>query len=128
MKAAEQLVRDINRAGEIALGKAQRDAPLDEGTLRGSATLALIVNNVRFDGSGALSAAVGAARNAVSRGGGVHVEAEVAFNTIYAARQHEELDWEHPKGGKAKYLEGAFHELAPAFEPLIAAGQKRIMG
>lgn len=32
-------------------------------------------------------------------------EASVYFDTPYAARQHEELGYRHPKGGRAKYLE-----------------------
>lgn len=127
-KAVEQLVRDINRAGEAILGEAQRRAPLDEGTLRGSAQLAMIVNGSRYEGSGALAAAIGAARAAVAGGRSVTVTAELSFNTVYAARQHEELDWNHPKGGEAKYLEKPMHENAPRIGTLIAAGQRRIMG
>lgn len=33
--------------------------------------------------------------------------AETGFGTEYAARQHEELTWHHPRGGEAKYLENA---------------------
>lgn len=29
----------------------------------------------------------------------------VYFDVVYAARQHEEVTWKHPAGGKAKYLE-----------------------
>lgn len=32
----------------------------------------------------------------------------VYYDTVYAARQHEELGWNHPGGGEAKYLENAF--------------------
>lgn len=33
------------------------------------------------------------------------LEATVYFDTPYAARQHEELDWQHDEPGQAKYLE-----------------------
>ena len=33
------------------------------------------------------------------------IEGYVRFNTPYAVAQHERLDFVHPKGGKAKYLE-----------------------
>lgn len=33
---------------------------------------------------------------------------ETGFGTVYAARQHEELGWNHPRGGEAKYLENAY--------------------
>lgn len=32
---------------------------------------------------------------------------ETGFGTEYAARQHEEVTWNHPRGGEAKYLENA---------------------
>lgn len=31
----------------------------------------------------------------------------VGNNMIYAARQHEEVGWNHPRGGQAKYMETA---------------------
>jgi hypothetical protein len=34
----------------------------------------------------------------------------VGFNTPYALAQHERLDFHHPKGGKAKYLEDPLKE------------------
>ena len=39
--------------------------------------------------------------------------AEVAFTAVYAAAQHENIDWNHPQGGFAKYLQRAFVELLP---------------
>lgn len=37
---------------------------------------------------------------------------ETGFGTEYAARQHEELTWQHPRGGEAKYLENAYKHRA----------------
>ena len=37
----------------------------------------------------------------------------IAFEADHAAVQHERLDFNHPKGGKAKYLEDAFNDLLP---------------
>lgn len=125
---AERLVVDVNRAGEILLGEAQRRAPIEEGTLSGSASLALIVNGQRFDGTGALAGAIAAARAAALAGQDVDVAAEVSFNTVYASSQHEGLDYVHPKGGEAKYLERPLGELAPRLTALIAAGQSRALG
>lgn len=36
----------------------------------------------------------------------------VGYDLPYAMKQHEELDYNHPKGGKAKYLEDPFNESA----------------
>lgn len=35
---------------------------------------------------------------------------EVGFAEVYALRQHEELGYEHPKGGQAKFLEQPYKE------------------
>lgn len=86
--AAERAVRMI---GERVLGEAQRDAPIEEGTLRAGGELEV---------TRTLDA----------------VTAEVSFNEIYAARQHEELAWRHPLGGKAKYLEDPVRAAAPLLE------------
>lgn len=34
-------------------------------------------------------------------------QAAVSYDTVYARRQHEEIGWNHPGGGEAKYLENA---------------------
>lgn len=68
--------RGVYLAGEHLKGVAQQLAPVDEATLRNSAA-------VTHDGT----------------------KAVVSFDTPYAARQHEELTWHHPRGGQAKYLE-----------------------
>jgi len=94
-------VRDaVQRIGEDLLGEAQRRAPVEEGTLRASGELEL-------------------------EDGPNRVTAVVSFNTVYAARQHEELDWDHPLGGQAKYLESVVHERAARYERILAAVVKR---
>lgn len=123
---ARALVRDVYRAGEILLGEAQRRAPIEEGTLRASGALAIVVTGQRFEGAGSIAAAEELAARLARAHQRVSATAEVTFNTVYAARQHEELDWHHPKGGEAKYLERPLGELAPRLERLIAEGQRRI--
>lgn len=34
-------------------------------------------------------------------------QAAVSYDTRYARRQHEEIGWNHPGGGEAKFLENA---------------------
>lgn len=36
--------------------------------------------------------------------------AAVSYDTVYAARQHEELTWQHAPGKQAKYLEMPLNE------------------
>lgn len=62
---------------EHVLAEAQKIIPLDEGTLRRSGKVVML-----DDLNGA-----------------------VVFDTVYAARQHEELTWRHLPGRTAKYLE-----------------------
>jgi ketosteroid isomerase-like protein len=66
----------LQRALEHTLGKAKELVPLDEGTLERS-------GRVDVDG----------------------LNGAISFDTVYAVRQHEELDWKHLPGRQAKYLE-----------------------
>lgn len=66
-------------------GAAQKAAPVDEGTLRGSATSETVLR-------------------------GDEIEATVRFGGMasrYAEIQHENTEFRHPKGGQAHYLYGA---------------------
>ncbi|WP_026923294.1 hypothetical protein [Glycomyces arizonensis] len=51
--------------------------------------------------------------------------AAVSFDTPYAVRQHEELDYHHPKKGQAKYLEQPMHTEAKTIAAIIAAQIRR---
>jgi len=95
---------------EDLLGRSMRDAPVDEGPLRESGSATVYVNGRAVSRSGFRG--VGGAPEApeqVSRvlegGVGNAIVGEVGFNKPYALAQHERLDYNHPKGGKAKYLE-----------------------
>jgi hypothetical protein len=68
---------DAARASALhLLGEAAMLAPVDTGDLRGSGNVAELPDG-----------------------------AAVRFQTRYAAVQHERLDFNHPRGGQAKYLE-----------------------
>ena len=119
--------RGMTEVTEDLLGRAMRDAPVDEATLRASGTAVVYVDGkpVSRAGTQAFAADTGEAvsrRALAGRAGevGVRVEAGplaaegplgdsvlgvVGFNMPYALAQHERLDYNHPKGGKAKYLE-----------------------
>lgn len=121
--AAEAVVAGLGKLGEHALAGAQRGAPIEEGTLRGSGQLDYIVNGVRFQGASGEAAARGAAKRAAMSGMPVIAEVEISFSTPYAARQHEETDWEHPRGGHAKYLEREIAAVAPRVVPVLEAAK-----
>lgn len=95
--------RAVTKCGEHLLGEAQRNAPVEEGTLRASGDLE------------------------IHHAAGGRIIAEVSFSTAYAARQHEELDWDHPKGGEAKYLERALVENADRYTRIIDAEVARAL-
>lgn len=67
--------------GQDLLGKSVERAPLDTADLRGSGF-------TEVNGT----------------------ETIVGFTEPYALRQHEELNYNHPKGGEAKYLERPLNE------------------
>lgn len=48
------------------------------------------------------------------------LSASVSFDTVYAARQHEELTWRHAPGRQAKYLEQPFDTEQPTMLAMIA--------
>lgn len=83
--------RGLTLATEALLAHAVARAPIMNGPLRGS-------------GLASHEGLTGAA----------------SFNTEYAARQHEELDWEHPRGGEAKYLEKAATAFGDEFVAIVA--------
>lgn len=75
----------LQRAALDLKGKAQRITPVESGDLQGSAY---------------------AEAELTAEG----VEAVVGFDSVYARRQHEELDWQHKAPGQAKFLEQPYEE------------------
>ena len=92
--------RGVNKAAEYLRALSVALAPIDTGALRNSAT-------VRPATPALASAAV-------------------VFDTPYAARQHEELDYVHTAGrdgtpaGQAKYLEQPLNEHRATLQAMIA--------
>lgn len=97
-RALQRLLRDIEHVAPEAikdvafdlLGKAVNLAPIDTADLRGSGKVELETN-------------------------GDKITATVSFNTPYAVRQHEDLTYNHPRGGEAKYLEKPFVANTPRY-------------
>ena len=84
----------LNQAAEQLRGYSVPLAPLDRGPLRASAQ--------------------------VTEATPGNLTAYVSYDTPYAARQHEELDWRHDDG-QAKYLEGPLEEHREDLLKAIAA-------
>lgn len=52
----------------------------------------------------------------------------VSYDTVYAARQHEELTWRHDPGRWAKFLEVAMSTERQIIAAIIAAQIRKHMG
>jgi len=111
---------------EDLLGRSMRDAPVDEGTLRASGHAAVYANGRAVARRGFREVADQpeapeiVERKVVEGGLGDAVVGEVGFNTPYALVQHERLDFNHPKGGKAKYIEDNLKEQASRYQDNLA--------
>ena len=140
----DQLTRQLAREGEVwkrvqqaavdgmvenaedLLGRSMRDAPVDEGTLRASGHAAVYANGRAVARRGFREVADQpeapemVERKVVEGGLSDAVVGEVGFNTPYALVQHERLDFNHPKGGKAKYLEDNLKEQASRYQDNLA--------
>lgn len=84
------------------LAEAKRQVPFEEGTLSRSAT-----RETHWIGDRCVST--------------------ISFNTPYAAVQHERVDFEHPRRGKAKYLEDPVKQIYPRVRSRLAAAMDRAM-
>lgn len=89
----------LRAAAEAVLAESNSRAPIRDGALRGS-------------GSTAVSGD----------------EAAVGYSIIYAARQHEEIGWNHPNGGQAKFLETAVNAKSGEVGQIIAQAVKNALG
>jgi minor capsid protein len=81
----------LKRAAEHLLEEANRTVPLLEGTLMRSGTATADDKT-----------------------------ATVAYDTPYCRRQHEHLEYRHPGGRRAKWLERTFQERASAVSAWLA--------
>jgi hypothetical protein len=79
----------VYKLGVVIVAGAVRRCPVEFGVLRSSAYVS------------------------PPQGEGIKANVEVGFGTKYAVPQHERLDYRHPRGGEAKYLEKSVHQVAP---------------
>lgn len=94
------VARGLLLAAEHVLTESQAVVPLDEGELQRSGTTAV--------DEGSLKAAIG-------------------YDSVYAARQHEELTWRHAPGRQAKFLEQPLNANRGPVARLIAAQIRRAL-
>jgi hypothetical protein len=92
--------RGLALAMEHLLTESRKQVPIEEATLERSGVAVVDEENL-----------VGA----------------VSYDTVYAVRQHEELDWRHDAGRKAKYLEDPHRDEASTMTALVAAQIRRAL-
>lgn len=104
LEGAPELTVDGVRDVVTDIGaRAAEKAPVDTGDLRGSMTTSVELNGDQITG-------------------------EVRFTEKYAAVQHERVDFRHPQGGEAKYLEKAALEKADQIRAKVAAALESLFG
>lgn len=96
----EGAARGLYLAAEHVLQQSQEVVPLDESPLMQSGTASV--------DEASLTAAV-------------------SYDTPYAVRQHEALDFRHAPGRTAKYLEGPLNASRAEVAAIIAAQMRRAM-
>ena len=109
VRIAEQAgIKALRTGAEAILTEAIDETPIDTGTLRrsGTVTVGKLPDSARIYEA---AEAGNEMKDAFPEPVGKEKAVYISFNTPYARRQHEELDYEHPRGGKAKYLETPFN-------------------
>jgi hypothetical protein len=106
--AEEAGLKALRTGAEAILTEAIDETPVETGTLRRSGTVtvgALPDETQVYEAAESGSDMKDAFPGKVGKEKAVYI----SFNTPYARRQHEELGYNHPLGGKAKYLEDPFN-------------------
>lgn len=109
IKIAQQAgIEALRIGGESILTEAIDEAPVLSGTLRRSGTVTVggLPNSEQVF---AAAEAGKEHKDAFEEELGKEKAVYISFNTPYARVQHEEIGYNHPTGGKAKYLEDPFN-------------------
>lgn len=93
--------RALEKAALDLQGRSAEEAPIDKGDLRGNAG----IDDSQLE-----------TKNFII----------VGYSLPYAMRQHEELNYSHPRGGKAKFLEDPFRSNIKRYERFIASAVDRV--
>jgi hypothetical protein len=108
---------------ESLLGKSMRIVPHDEGMLEGSGSARVQNQEVAHGMDDGQLIQTGVAPPVLP---GAIITGEVSYNKPYAARQHEELSYQHKEGRQAKYLETPLKEFNKKFAQNIADAVKEV--
>lgn len=109
VKIAEEAgLKALRTGAEAILTEAIDETPIDTGTLRrsGTVTVGKLPDSARIYEAAESGNEM---KDAFPEKIGKEKVVYISFNTPYARRQHEEVGYNHPRGGKAKYLEDPFN-------------------
>ena len=95
--------------------ESQQRAPIDTGDLRGSV-------RVELDGQAYAEGEKGGGVNVLGTVPETAEKGSVSFNTPYAADQHEQIYYDHPREGRSKYLESVLVDESERILQAIAGG------
>lgn len=107
-KEAKKLTEDIVMKAALKCsahlkGESQREAPVKSGDLRGNCE----VSELKKEGATEWY--------------------EVGYDLEYSVIQHERLDFNHPKGGKSKFLEDPFNKNKKQYDAFIKNAAKKAL-
>ena len=124
--AQEAGLKALRTGGEKILTEALKIAPVDTGTLRrsGTVTVGALPDFERTYESAQAGNDMGKAFPGET---GNEKAVYVSFSTPYALRQHEELDYHHPRGGGPKYLETPHRQLEGKVKHMAEAAIKKAL-
>ena len=113
----ESLVEAGYLTAELILTEANKLVPRDTGTLGRSGTITFEnLPNPQSIYSSAKSGRITTTAKPVNK---LNIKKlYISFNTPYAHRQHEDLQFNHPNGGEAKYLEKAWNKNIKRYREL----------
>lgn len=110
--------------------ESQLRAPVDTGDLRGSVQVEIngeiYAEGEKIDSDSSENEKIKIPNREIKVVGALPEHAtkgSVSFNTKYAATQHEQINYDHPRGGQSKYLESVLVENQDRLLQLIANGK-----
>lgn len=110
--------------------ESQQRAPVDTGDLRGSVQVEvngeIYAEGEKIDSDSSENEKIKIPNRAINVVGALPEHATtgvVSFNAKYAATQHEQINYDHPRGGQSKYLESVLVEEPDRILQLIANGK-----
>lgn len=128
-KVEAEVNAELGRIGLDAMGEMIRRAPVEEGTLRGSHSMHLGGERVVTGADLGVTVEPGSPQPTPLEGGAGtdRLNLKVVANTVYAEAQHEAVEFPHPKGGEAKWMERVMSENRDRYNSAIARASRRAL-